>query len=118
MSQEIMVLGKKVVIEGDPEAYLMRLCKTHVHERITVFLPHFKMKPKKITILKSHNKWGSCNASRELTFNFMLITQPSEFVDYVIVHELCHMVHLNHDRSFWRLVGSIFPDYRKYQIKE
>lgn len=118
MSQEIMVLGKKAVIEGDTETYLMRLCKAYVHERVAYFLPHFKIKPKKIAIVKSYNKWGSCNSARELTFNFTLITQPAEFVDYVIVHELCHLVHLNHDRSFWRLVGSIIPDYRKFQYKD
>jgi predicted metal-dependent hydrolase len=38
---------------------------------------------------------------------------PLEAIDYVVVHELCHLQHMNHDRSFWRLVGSILPDYKK-----
>jgi predicted metal-dependent hydrolase len=40
---------------------------------------------------------------------------PIEIIDYVVVHELCHLIHMNHDRSFWRLVGSVLPDYKKRQ---
>ena len=38
---------------------------------------------------------------------------PIEVIDYVIIHELCHLLHMNHDRSFWRRVGSIMPDYKE-----
>ncbi len=40
---------------------------------------------------------------------------PRHVSDYVVVHEMCHMVHMNHDRSFWRLVGKIMPDYREQE---
>jgi hypothetical protein len=40
---------------------------------------------------------------------------PMEVIDYVVVHEMCHMVHMNHDRSFWRLVGKIMPEYERYE---
>ena len=43
----------------------------------------------------------------------MISTLPMELIDYIVVHELCHMHHMNHDRSFWRKVGSILPDYKK-----
>jgi predicted metal-dependent hydrolase len=52
---------------------------------------------------------------QQLTFNWKLAMAPLEVIDYVVVHEMCHMVHLNHDRSFWRLVGKIIPDYEQQE---
>ncbi len=101
------------VLESVVEAFLFKQCKQSIASRVTHYQTHFKLKPKKITIEKSFNKWGSCNSQRELTFNFLLITKPLEAIDYVVVHELCHLMHMNHDRSFWRLLGSILPNYKE-----
>jgi len=98
-------------------SFFFKQSKRFIEKRVTYYLSHFKMKPRKITIEKSIKKWGTCNAQRELTFNYMLITKPPEVIDYVVVHELCHMTHLNHDRSFWRLLGSILPDYKELEKK-
>jgi hypothetical protein len=98
-------------------SFFFKQSKRFIEKRVTHYLTHFKVKPRKITIEKSIKKWGTCNAQRELTFNYMLITKPPEVIDYVVVHELCHMSHLNHDRSFWRLLGSILPDYKTLEKK-
>jgi hypothetical protein len=98
-------------------SFLFKQSKRFIEKRVTQYLTHFKVKPRKITIEKSIKKWGTCNAQRELTFNYMLITKPTEVIDYVVVHELCHMTHLNHDRSFWRLLGSILPNYKTLEKK-
>jgi Predicted metal-dependent hydrolase len=88
-------------------------CKALVEERIRIYQKEFKMKPRSIRIIDDVSKWGSCNSKLELDFNWKLAMAPIEAIDYVVVHEMCHMVHLNHDRSFWRLVGKILPDYEK-----
>ncbi len=98
-------------------SFFFKQSKRFIEKRVTHYLTHFKVKPRKITIEKSIKKWGTCNAQRELTFNYLLITKPPEVIDYVVVHELCHMTHLNHDRSFWRLLGSILPDYKALEKK-
>ncbi len=90
-------------------------CKKIVESRIRHYQPQFKMKPKSITISSNKKNWGSCSSLRELTFNWKLAMAPMEVVDYVVVHEMCHMVHMNHDRSFWRLVGKFIPDYETRQ---
>jgi hypothetical protein len=95
--------------------FLVKQCKRHIQNRIVHFQPSFKTKPRKVTIEESYNKWGSCNSNRDLTFNWLLITKSPEAIDYVVVHEMCHMTHLNHDRSFWRLLGKLLPDYKTYQ---
>ncbi|RIW30734.1 M48 family peptidase [Bacillus salacetis] len=88
-------------------------CKALVEKRIAVHQHHFKSKPHSIRITDSSTTWGTCDAKRKLTFNWKLAMAPLEVIDYVVIHEMCHMSHLNHDRSFWRLVGKIMPDYKE-----
>lgn len=90
-------------------------CKRLVEERIRQYQPQFKVKPRKVSIRSNKKHWGSCDSNRELTFNWRLVMAPLEVVDYVVIHEMCHMIHMNHDRSFWRLLGSFMPDYREKQ---
>ncbi|REE81536.1 hypothetical protein A8990_11861 [Paenibacillus taihuensis] len=88
-------------------------CKKVVLERIQGYQKQLKVMPKSVEIVASATKWGSCSSSKQLTFNYRLAMAPVEVIDYVIIHELCHLLHMNHDRSFWRKVGSIMPDYKE-----
>ena len=88
-------------------------CKALVEKSMASCKSHFKTKPRSIRISDSKTTWGTCDSKRELTFNWRLAMAPREVIDYVVVHEMCHMIHLNHDRSFWRLVGKIMPDYKE-----
>jgi len=90
-------------------------CKKLVEESIRCYQPNFKQKPKSIKIASNKKTWGTCNSLREMTFNWKLAMAPEEVMDYVVVHEMCHMLHMNHDRSFWRLVGKYIPDYEERQ---
>ncbi|MCA1032554.1 M48 family metallopeptidase [Bacillus timonensis] len=88
-------------------------CKALVERSIKFYQPNFKVKPRGVRINDSSTTWGTCDSNLQLTFNWKLAMAPIEVIDYVVVHEMCHMVHLNHDRSFWRLVGKIMPDYKE-----
>ncbi len=88
-------------------------CKKVVLERIQGYQKQLKVAPKSIEIVESSTKWGSCSSGKQLTFNYRLAMAPVEVIDYVIVHELCHLTHMNHDRSFWRRVGSVMPDFKE-----
>ncbi|WP_188540640.1 M48 family metallopeptidase [Paenibacillus segetis] len=88
-------------------------CKKVIGERITQYQTALRVKPKSFDIVESRTKWGSCSSDKKLTFNYRLAMAPIEVIDYVIIHELCHLHHMNHDRSFWRLVGSMMPDYKE-----
>lgn len=87
-------------------------CKKLIGERITRYQTQLRVKPKSIEIVESRTKWGSCSSDKKLTFNYRLAMAPW-VIDYVIIHELCHLLHMNHDRSFWRRVGSLMPDYKE-----
>ncbi|WP_462413161.1 M48 family metallopeptidase [Neobacillus sp. Marseille-QA0830] len=88
-------------------------CKALVVKSISCYQSNFKTKPRSIRISDSKTTWGTCDSRQQLTFNWKLAMAPREVIDYVVVHEMCHMVHMNHDRSFWRLVGKIMPDYKE-----
>lgn len=90
-------------------------CKRIIGERLKIYQDQLRLVPKEFKIDESKSRWGSCSSEKKLTFNYRLAMAPMECVDYVVVHELCHLQHMNHDRSFWRLVGSILPDYKERQ---
>lgn len=76
---------------------------------------HFPKRVKCIHIKDSLTFWGQCNGKQELTFQWKLAMVPMDVIEYVVIHEMCHMIHLNHDRSFWRLVGKYCPEYEAMQ---
>jgi predicted metal-dependent hydrolase len=90
-------------------------CKKIVGERINIYQIQLRVKPKTIEVIESRTKWGSCSSDKKVSFNYRLAMAPIEIIDYVVIHELCHLIHMNHDRSFWRRVGSIMPDYKEKQ---
>ena len=57
------------------------------------------------------SRWGSCTAEGDITFNWKVIMAPNRIVDYVVVHELCHLIHHDHSPKFWREVERFMPDY-------
>lgn len=76
--------------------------------------------PSNISITGSKGKWGSCNALRKITINYQAIQLPKNLIEYIIVHELCHLTVLNHSKQFWLLVEKFYPNYMsaRSQLKQ
>ena len=68
--------------------------------------------PKSITIKPFKSRWGSCSHQRDIHYNWKIIMAPNRIVDYVVVHELCHILHHDHSPKFWNMVERYLPDYQ------
>ena len=69
------------------------------------------LKPRGVQIKDQKHLWGSCGLDRVVNLNWHLVFAPKTVLEYAVVHELCHLRHRNHDRDFWRSVGTILPDW-------
>lgn len=85
----------------------------YIPGRVEAFAKQIGVTYGRITIRNQKTRWGSCSAKGNLNFNCLLMLAPSETVDYVVVHELCHRIEMNHSPRFWNEVEKALPDYRE-----
>ncbi|EOD01838.1 M48 family metallopeptidase [Caldisalinibacter kiritimatiensis] len=84
-----------------------------VKERVEYYKDIIGVKPNKVKAKEQKRIWGSCTSKGNVYFNWRLIMAPIHIIDYVVVHELCHLIHMNHSKEFWKLVESVIPDYKE-----
>ncbi len=103
------------------EANYLALLEQFLHEKLESYiemrvhdycLQMSEALPTKLKIQHYKRRWGSCNKRRELTFNLHLASAPTWVIDYVVVHELAHLKHMNHSAKFWQRVRQFYPDYK------
>lgn len=70
------------------------------------------LRPAGITITGARTRFGSCSSKRRISFSFRLMQYPPEAIDYVVVHELAHLRHMNHSAQFYALIEQYMPDYK------
>ncbi len=83
-----------------------------LNEKLTELSP-YGFRVSHLTVRRMKSRWGSCSSTGKITLNSMLVLLPPECLDYVIVHELCHLLHRNHGKQFYELLEEIVPDYKK-----
>lgn len=96
--------------------WYQKQARTHLQERVRHFGGILGLAPADVNINKSSSNWGSCSSDGRLRFAWRLIMAPPEIIDYVVVHELCHMIIRNHSRDYWRLVKRILPGCHEQKI--
>lgn len=85
--------------------------KSIIPERVRHYSAMLGVAYGKVTIRRQKTKWGSCNAKGDLSFNCLLMAAPPEVLDSVVVHELCHRLHMDHSKAFYAEVYRVFPEY-------
>jgi predicted metal-dependent hydrolase len=103
---------------------LGRITKTLLQPRLAFFAEQLGVSYNRVTVRSQRSRWGSCCKHKDgvynLNFNCLLALVPPEILDYVVVHELCHIREMNHSAKFWKLVETVLPDYatRKKWLRE
>ena len=82
-----------------------------ISQKISQYERKLGIKATKIRVLDLGNRWGSCSSDNTLNFHWRVILAPPKIVEYVIVHEIIHMIEKNHTPEFWKKLGKIMPDY-------
>jgi len=86
--------------------------EAHFKARNRFFAAMLGKCPQSVAVKSYKSRWGSCHHDGRIYFNWRLIMAPEWVIDYVVVHELCHLVHPNHSKQFWSLVQSIHPEHK------
>lgn len=87
--------------------------KQLLKSRVDAMNMHYQFQYARISVKDLKSRWGSCSSKKNLNFHYKLLFLPLDLVDYVVVHELCHLKEMNHSEKFWTLVSEIVPDYKK-----
>ena len=95
------------------ERWYRREAATHLAERVEHYASQLGVRPSRLTIRGQRSRWGSCSGRGTVSLNWRLMMVPSALADYVVVHELCHLRHMDHSPRFWAMVASVVPDYRQ-----
>ncbi len=86
-------------------------------ECVAHFAPLMNVAPREIKLTSAKTQWGSCTTQGVVRLNWQLVTMPLHLIDYVVVHELAHLVEMNHSAAFWRVVEGACADYAKCRVE-
>lgn len=103
--------NRKFQIRARFSVWYQQKAAVRLREKVVRFAKQMKIAPTTVGVKGYTSRWGSCHSDGRLYFNWRIIMAPHSVVDYVVVHELAHLVHGNHSKKFWKLVESILPDY-------
>ena len=95
--------------------FYKKACRKVILERLNHYQPQIKIKYKDVTIEQNDKRWGSCSSRASLNFNYRLLMAPIEVIDYIVVHEMCHMDYMDHSKEYWHRVKEVMPEYLKYE---
>jgi len=109
-----------LVLEARPEADLAQLATralqkralTHFTGRLAHFSGQLDLAPPRLGLSSAHTRWGSCSKQSGIRVNWRLIHLPPHLGDYVVAHEVAHLLEMNHSPRFWSVVGSLYPEWK------
>ncbi|HPI39728.1 MAG TPA: SprT family zinc-dependent metalloprotease [Pseudobdellovibrionaceae bacterium] len=106
------IIPKNNWIKDEVRRIYLRESKKILIERVQHWSKETGFNPKSLSFRTQKSRWGSCSSSGKISLNLKLIIFPIEVIDYVIVHELCHLKQMNHSSLFWQLVAKHIPHHK------
>ena len=112
IKQQKRAQNKKVFSQEEIEN-LYKFGEMYLKENLPLFAKKVGVRPTGVKITSAKKRFGSCNARNSLCFSVYLFSYPKSAIEYVVVHELCHIKHHNHSKKFWAEVEKHLPDYKQ-----
>ena len=113
LKRELVDTGGNSSAKKAFEAYYSIKGLQRITERVSYFAPKIGVAIKSINVKDMNFRWASCSKSGVLNFHWKCMMAPQKIIDYIIVHELCHLHYQNHSDAFWNEVDKVMPDYRE-----
>lgn len=119
--KEIMISDNKLLIPAKIssdkilskiEKWYRKVAAEVLVERVNYLAQKLRLRPVDITTNNNKTRWGVCDNHGNIAINWRAILLPPNLLDYIVVHELCHLLEFNHTPAFWNIVGNVLPDYQ------
>ncbi len=105
--------AEKFKLSSDEEMVLKAKALPYLSERTEYFSRIMEVNPSGIKITSAEKRFGSCSAKNSICYSWHLMQYPDEAIDYVVVHELAHVIYKNHGKEFYKFIENVLPDYKK-----
>jgi hypothetical protein len=115
LPERVPEAARATVVETALTAWLKRQAHVATSGIVEHHGRQHDLMPTALRIKAQKRLWGSCTAKGVISLNWRLILGPPEILEYVVVHELCHLRHAHHQPPFWQLVGEVLPDYQRHR---
>lgn len=107
----------EIKIEKAVTKWYRREAERVFQECVAHYAPLMSVAPNQIKLSSARTQWGSCTSRGVIRLNWQLVKMPLHLIDYVVVHELAHLIEMNHSAAFWRIVESACPDFAKCRVE-
>jgi predicted metal-dependent hydrolase len=113
-------LKEREILKEALQKWMKKEANKIIPRKVDYFKKILMAEPAQIKIKEQKRRWGSCSSRGNIYFNWRIIMAPHQVIDYIVVHEIAHLIHRNHSPVFYKLVESIIPDYktRKKWLKD
>ena len=105
--------GKNIKVQKLLTNWYRNHAHKYLQERTEKFANIIGVSPSSISIKNYKSRWGSCSISRAIDYNWKIIQAPKKVIDYVVVHELCHLIEHNHSPKYWSYVEKFMPNWKE-----
>jgi predicted metal-dependent hydrolase len=109
--------GREEVVKRAVVAWYRKQADRRIPERVKFYAERAGLRHPPVLVRGQEKRWGSCNGKGELRFNWRVMMAPLSLVDYVVAHEICHLVVRDHSSRFWKLLGTILPNYEERRAR-
>ena len=111
--EKIQSLPKQTVLDPQQIKVLKKMARELLPPKAAYYAKLLNVEPKHIKITSAKKRFGSCSASHGICFSYLLMQYPQAAIDYVVLHEVAHIVHHNHSKQFYDLIKQHMPDYKQ-----